>query len=69
MKLVLGPTQANLDLEGMDVIRVTSAKEMLEKMQQHFFNSSLTICTAAVSDFMPLKTAGHKIKKLQAVKN
>ena len=63
VKLVLGPTQANLDLEGMDVIRVTSAKEMLEKMQQHFSNSSLTICTAAVSDFMPLETAGHKIKK------
>ena len=61
--LVLGPTQANLELEGLEVIRVVSAKEMLAAMQENFVGSVLTICSAAVSDFTPVFAANQKIKK------
>ncbi len=66
VRVVLGPTQANLDLHGMDVINVTSALEMLEHMQEHFLRSCITICTAAVSDYMPVNKTNHKIKKTSA---
>ena len=61
--LVLGPTQADLDLDGLQVKRVVSAKEMLEAMQENFSSAVLTICTAAVSDFTPKQAATHKLKK------
>lgn len=66
VRLVLGPTQADLDLEGMEVERVTSADEMLGAMQHNFESSVLTICTAAVSDFKPKRIANHKLKKKDA---
>lgn len=61
--LVLGPTQADLDLDGLQVKRVVSAKEMLKAMQENFSSAVLTICTAAVSDFTPKQAATHKLKK------
>ncbi len=61
--LILGPTQAALDLQGIQVKRVTSADEMLEAMLFDFTQSDLTICTAAVSDYRPATRAEHKIKK------
>lgn len=61
--LVLGPTQADLDLDGLQVKRVVSAKEMLEAMQENFSSAVLTICAAAVSDFTPKQAATHKLKK------
>ena len=61
--LILGPTQAALDLQGIQVKRVTSADEMLEAMLSDFTQSDLTICTAAVSDYRPATRAEHKIKK------
>lgn len=63
--LVLGPTQAALDLQGIQVSRVTSAEEMLESMLSEFAQSDLTICTAAVSDYKPVSRAKHKIKKTE----
>lgn len=69
VRLVLGPTQADLDLEGMEVVRVTSADEMLGAMQHNFESSVLTICTAAVSDFKPKGVANHKLKKKDAGMN
>lgn len=61
--LVLGPTQATLDLQGLHVHRVTSAAEMLAAMQENYPSAVLTICSAAVSDFTPAATAEHKMKK------
>ena len=61
--LVLGPTQATLDLHGMQVSRITSADEMLAAMLSDFAQSNLTICTAAVSDYKPASRSQHKIKK------
>lgn len=67
--LVLGPTQASLDLQGIRVSRVTSADEMLEVMLSDFAQSDLTICTAAVSDYKPATRAEHKIKKTEEGKS
>ena len=61
--LILGPTQAALDLQGIQVKRVTNADEMLEAMLSDFTQSDLTICTAAVSDYRPITRSEHKIKK------
>lgn len=61
--LVLGPTQATLDLKGITVTRVTSADDMLSAMVSEFTDSSLTVCCAAVSDYKPVSQAKHKIKK------
>ncbi|REJ61905.1 MAG: bifunctional phosphopantothenoylcysteine decarboxylase/phosphopantothenate--cysteine ligase CoaBC [Bacteroidetes bacterium] len=61
--LVLGPTQAALDLKGIKVTRVTSADDMLSAMVSEFTDSSLTVCCAAVSDYKPVSQAEHKIKK------
>ena len=61
--LVLGPTHHPLDLKGLQVIRVVSAKEMLTAMQEYYPSSVLTICTAAVSDFTPVDAEDKKLKK------
>jgi phosphopantothenoylcysteine decarboxylase/phosphopantothenate--cysteine ligase len=61
--LVLGPTQYPLDLNGLHVVRVVSSKEMLTAMQEYYPSSVLTICTAAVSDFVPKAAANKKLKK------
>lgn len=61
--LVLGPTQKEHDLDGLEVHRVVSAEEMLDVMIQHEEDSQLIICTAAVSDFRPKALVDHKIKK------
>ncbi len=61
--LVLGPTQASLDLKGIKVTRVISADDMLRSMVSDFPDSTLTVCCAAVSDYRPVSQAEHKIKK------
>lgn len=61
--LILGPTHYPLDLSGLQVVRVVSAKEMLTAMQEYYPSSVLTICTAAVSDFVPKTTVDKKLKK------
>ncbi|HCP41670.1 MAG TPA: bifunctional phosphopantothenoylcysteine decarboxylase/phosphopantothenate--cysteine ligase CoaBC [Cryomorphaceae bacterium] len=63
--LVLGPTQATLDLNGIEVTNVTSADEMLRAMISRFTDSSLTVCCAAVSDYRPTVQSEHKIKKTE----
>ena len=62
--LILGPTQADLDIAHIDTIHVVSAAEMLEATISHFSEAYLTICTAAVSDFRPLTADTNKIKKV-----
>ena len=61
--LVLGPTHYPLELNGLNVVRVVSAKEMLTTMQDYYPSSVLTICTAAVSEFVPKTTGDKKLKK------
>lgn len=61
--LVLGPTDTALDLQGLNVIRTTSAEDMWLAMKESFTNAHLTICTAAVADFTTESQSAQKIKK------
>ena len=63
VSLVLGPTDTTLDLQGLNVIRTTSAEDMWLAMKASFANADLTICTAAVADFTTVSQSAQKIKK------
>jgi phosphopantothenoylcysteine decarboxylase/phosphopantothenate--cysteine ligase len=63
VSLVLGPTDTALDLQGLNVIRTTSAEDMWLAMKASFENADLTICTAAVADFTTVSQSAQKIKK------
>jgi len=61
--LVLGPTDTSLDLQGLNVIRTTSAEQMWLAMKESFGNADLTFCAAAVADFTTESQSAQKIKK------
>ncbi len=61
--LVLGPTQYQFDLEGMQVIRVKSALQMFTAATKAFKTSDVAIMSAAVADYTPVVVANQKIKK------
>ncbi len=61
--LVLGPTDTALDLQGLNVIRTTSAEQMWLAMKDSFKQADVTICTAAVADFTTESQSAQKIKK------
>ena len=61
--LVLGPTDTALDLQGLNVIRTTSAEDMWLAMKESFAKADLTVCTAAVADFTTENQSVQKIKK------
>lgn len=61
--LVLGPTDTALDLQGLNVIRTTSAEDMWLAMKDSFTQADLTVCTAAIADFTTESQRTQKIKK------
>ena len=61
--LVLGPTDTALDLQGLNVIRTTTAEDMWLAMKESFAHTDLIICTAAVADFTTENQSAQKIKK------
>jgi phosphopantothenoylcysteine decarboxylase/phosphopantothenate--cysteine ligase len=60
--LVTGPTSLTRPF-GMEVISVTTAKEMAEALCQRFSWATVVVMAAAVSDFCPKERAPHKLKK------
>lgn len=62
VRLVSGPVSLEPPA-GADVTNVTSAAEMLEACLSAFDGADAAICTAAVADYMPKKSADHKLKK------
>ncbi|HEU0264541.1 MAG TPA: bifunctional phosphopantothenoylcysteine decarboxylase/phosphopantothenate--cysteine ligase CoaBC [Geobacterales bacterium] len=64
--LVSGPT-ALPDPWGVEVVRVTSAKEMREAVLAHYEDSTVVLKSAAVADFRPRSRAGSKVKKGEGV--
>jgi phosphopantothenoylcysteine decarboxylase/phosphopantothenate--cysteine ligase len=61
--LVTGPTQQQLSVKGITVIRVRSAAEMLEATQTAFPSADITVMAAAVADYTPASPEKEKIKK------
>lgn len=60
--LISGPTELSVPA-GVKIIAVTTAEEMYKAVMENFEESRLVIKAAAVSDFKPITTAEHKVKK------
>lgn len=61
--LIIGPTALNLTQKTYNIIKVTSADEMLEACLQEFGNTDAAFMAAAVADYKPATKADKKIKK------
>ncbi len=60
--LVSGITKEQVPL-GVEFIEVQTALEMRDAVLDHFESCDAVVKAAAVSDYRPAETAGHKIKK------
>jgi phosphopantothenoylcysteine decarboxylase/phosphopantothenate--cysteine ligase len=60
--LVTGPTEMDPPA-GVEVVRVTTADEMLAACRRAFRGAAIFVATAAVSDFRPKTRAKGKVKK------
>lgn len=61
--LISGPSAEKTSIHNIETHRVTSAKEMLEKVFQFYENVDIAIAGAAVADYAPKEVAKEKIKK------
>ncbi len=60
--LVLGPTDEPVPA-GVQVRRVSTAREMLDAATKEFEQATVAILAAAVADYTPAHPADHKLKK------
>ncbi len=63
VQLVLGPSSLRPSYGGIDLIRVTTASQMLQVCLSLFADTNITIMAAAVADYMPETIYAEKIKK------
>ncbi|MBR5780589.1 MAG: bifunctional phosphopantothenoylcysteine decarboxylase/phosphopantothenate--cysteine ligase CoaBC [Bacteroidales bacterium] len=61
--LVLGPSNISPNRSNVNVIPVTSAKEMYDAVMAFFPKTDIAVLSAAVADFRPETAAEQKIKK------
>ena len=61
--LIIGPTNLLMDLKNIKTIRVEDSQEMFNETIKLFDSSDVVICSAAISDFKPVKVQQNKIKK------
>ncbi len=61
--LVLGPSNISPNRKNINLIPVTSAKEMYEAVMAFFPKTDIAVLSAAVADFRPEIVADQKIKK------
>jgi phosphopantothenoylcysteine decarboxylase/phosphopantothenate--cysteine ligase len=63
-KVILISANKNLPVPyGVDVVYVKSSSDMKNEVLQHFSRSDVTIMAAAISDIIPEKRYGYKLKK------
>ncbi len=62
--LISGPVAIKAP-EGVNLVKVTSAQDMLEACQKYFDESDILIMSAAVSDVRPAQVIDHKLKKYE----
>jgi phosphopantothenoylcysteine decarboxylase/phosphopantothenate--cysteine ligase len=73
--LISGPTSLELIHPNLQVIKIQTAQEMMEAVQENWDTCSFGIFSAAVADYRPENTESQKIKKqaheisLRLVKN
>lgn len=61
--LISGPTSQKLQNKNIELHKVTSAKEMLQKVFEFYDTADIGIASAAVADYAPKEVATEKIKK------
>ena len=61
--LVLGPSNISVNKNNVNVLPVTSAKEMYDAVMAMFPKTDIAVLSAAVADFRPEMVADQKIKK------
>lgn len=61
--LVSGPTHLTTDERKINLIRVTSTRDMYEAVEANFKDTDVFIASAAVADYRPKTVASEKIKK------
>ncbi len=61
--LVSGPSRLHIQHDLITLIRITSAEEMYQAVHEHYADSDIAICAAAVADYRPKVMADQKIKK------
>ncbi len=61
--LVSGPTNLTLEHPQLEMVKITSAEEMLEAVQSAWSGVDVGIFAAAVADYRPQDVADEKIKK------
>ncbi|MBL7735027.1 MAG: bifunctional phosphopantothenoylcysteine decarboxylase/phosphopantothenate--cysteine ligase CoaBC [Chitinophagaceae bacterium] len=65
VQLVLGPSAIHVNIEDVEVHRVTTAAEMFQSCQEKFRDADIAVMAAAVADYTPAHTASEKIKKTE----
>lgn len=60
--LISGPTHEQVP-DGVKLIKITSAQELLDACLANFDNADITVMSAAVADYRPKVVADQKIKK------
>ncbi len=63
VNLITGPISIDVENEGINVVKVTTAAEMHSECLNVFPDSDIAIMSAAVADFTPAKVSPEKIKK------
>lgn len=61
--LISGPSSLTTVHENIHLHRITSAKEMFDKVFEHYESIDIGIASAAVADYAPKVVASEKIKK------
>jgi phosphopantothenoylcysteine decarboxylase/phosphopantothenate--cysteine ligase len=67
--LVSGPSVLQPKYTGIELLRVTSAAEMLAACEEIFPDTDIAIMSAAVADYTPVEKAENKIKKKETELN
>jgi phosphopantothenoylcysteine decarboxylase/phosphopantothenate--cysteine ligase len=63
--LITGPSNCKTTIKSIEVIRVTSADDMLKEVQDNYSKCDWGIFSAAVADYKPVSKAEQKIKKTE----
>ncbi|MCM1093154.1 MAG: bifunctional phosphopantothenoylcysteine decarboxylase/phosphopantothenate--cysteine ligase CoaBC [Lachnospiraceae bacterium] len=61
--LVSGPVEIKVSGSGINVVKVESARQMLEACEAHFGDSDIAVMCAAVADYAPAHSSDKKIKR------
>ena len=64
--LISGPTHLTIKNKNINLVRVTSAKQMFDACHAVYENIDIAIAAAAVADYKPKNVATEKIKKADA---